>query len=111
MNQTGTSAVPPPARGEPPLRKKSTTSPALSSAERQALFRERHPTARRLRSLTTEETIARSKVIRGEPRATFMGMNLWNWANTTPRSIVEIFGMGPAVDHYLRKGNRKTGTQ
>jgi hypothetical protein len=37
-----------------------------------------------------------------------MGMNLWNWANTMPRSIVEVFGMGPAVDHYLRKGKRET---
>jgi len=107
MNQTRTGAVPQPPWESRALRKGLATQAALTNAERQALFRERHPTARKLRSLTIEETVARAKVIRGEPRATFMGMNLWNWANTMPRSIVEIFGMGPAVDHYLRQGKRQ----
>jgi hypothetical protein len=109
MNQTRTGAVSQSLPDERPLRKRPAKLSAATNADRQKLFRERHPTVRKLRSLTVEETAARSKVIRGEPHATFMGMNLWNWGNTMPRSIVEIFGMGPAVDHYLRKGKRKTG--
>jgi hypothetical protein len=53
---------------------------AMTHAERQARYRNRHPTAAKMRALTPGEVADRANVIIGKRGATFMGLNFHNWA-------------------------------